>query len=226
MAKYRKVRMFIEDEENSTKKIEKLINAGEGENQDFKQSITSLPRIARTLAAFANTSGGRLLIGVADNRSLVVIDTEEEKYMINEAATTWCDPPVRVVFEEILHVREDKTLLIAQVPESDQKPHKSMRKNGEWQVYIRQNDKTLPAGKKAEKLLEQGISKGNGIAVPDTPNQRRLVAYLEKNERITQKQYSKLVNISDRRARRELEAALQTGLIRIMEHEAEPVYTL
>lgn len=216
----------MDGEENSIKKIESLINAGEGENQDFKQSITSLPKIARTLAAFANTTGGKLLIGVTDNRHLVIIDPEEEKYMITEAATTWCDPPVTVEFEELTHESEDKTLLIAYVPESDMKPHKSMQKNGEWQVYIRQHDKTLPAGKKAEKLLEQGISKGSGIAVPDTPNQRRLVTYLETNERITLKQFSKLVNISERRARRELEAALQTGLIRIMEHEAEPVYTL
>ncbi|MGB3180847.1 MAG: RNA-binding domain-containing protein [Cyclobacteriaceae bacterium] len=218
--------MIIDEDENSTNEIEKLIKAGEGENQDFKQSITSFPRIARTLAAFANTTGGKLLIGVADDRTLVSIDPEEEMYMVNEAATTWCDPPVSIAFEVIEYDQDDITLLIATVEESADKPHRSMRKNGEWQVYIRQNDKTLPAGKKTEKLLEQGISKGDNINTPSTPAEKRLVAYLEKHERITQKQYSKLVNISDRRARRELEAALQEGLVRIMEHEAEPVYTL
>ncbi|MFA0964252.1 helix-turn-helix domain-containing protein [Roseivirga sp. BDSF3-8] len=213
-------------EEDQVKKLEKMISEGEGEQQDFKQSISSLPGIARTLAAFANTTGGRLLVGVKDDRTLASVDPEEEMYMINEAAETWCDPPVKVHYEVIEYDPEDKSILVALIPESENKPHKSMRKSGEWQTYIRQNDKTLPAGKKAEWLLEQGISKGSGIARPETPNQRRLVAYLEKNERITLKQFSKLVNISERRARRELEEALKTGLIRVLEHEQETLYAL
>lgn len=205
--------------------LNELVKLGEGENQDFKQAVTSLPRIARTLVAFANTTGGRLLIGVKDDRTFYSIDPDEEMYMITEAATGWCEPQVEVSFETV-EDEDGLTILIVNVAESELKPHKSLKKDGTWQVYIRQNDKTLPAGKKAENLLEKGISKGNGIAQPETSNQRRLVAYLERNERITLKQYSKLVNISERRARRELEGALQVGLIRILEHEKEAVYTL
>ena len=50
---------------------------------DFKFEISDSKKIARTLVAFANTDGGRLLIGVKDNGSISGIRSEEEKYMID-----------------------------------------------------------------------------------------------------------------------------------------------
>ena len=50
-----------------TEELEQLISKGEGVQQDFKQSISSSRKIARTLAAFANNRGGKLLIGVKDS---------------------------------------------------------------------------------------------------------------------------------------------------------------
>jgi predicted HTH transcriptional regulator len=47
--------------------IFKLIAEGEGDTLDFKKTISSASKIAKTIAAFANHKGGRLLIGVNDN---------------------------------------------------------------------------------------------------------------------------------------------------------------
>ena len=44
--------------------IEELISQGEHQQQDFKFEVSDSKKIARTLSAFANTDGGRLLIGV------------------------------------------------------------------------------------------------------------------------------------------------------------------
>ena len=48
-----------------------LIFEGEGVSLDFKKTITSCEKIARTMVSFANNKGGRLLIGVADATDLV-----------------------------------------------------------------------------------------------------------------------------------------------------------
>jgi predicted HTH transcriptional regulator len=45
----------------------KMIAEGEHLRQDFKTRVEDARKIARTLAAFANTAGGRLLVGVRDN---------------------------------------------------------------------------------------------------------------------------------------------------------------
>ncbi len=49
------------------KKLQEKINQGEHQQQDFKFAINDSKKIARSLAAFANTDGGCLLVGVKDN---------------------------------------------------------------------------------------------------------------------------------------------------------------
>ena len=54
------------------------ISEGEHLKQDFKMRIDDAQKIARSLVAFANTSGGRLLIGVKDNGNVCGVRPEEE----------------------------------------------------------------------------------------------------------------------------------------------------
>lgn len=65
--------------------ILELIEEGEHEMQDFKFSISDSRKIARSISAFANHSGGRLLVGVKDNGNIAGIRSEEEFYMIEQA---------------------------------------------------------------------------------------------------------------------------------------------
>ena len=44
--------------------LQQLIAEGEHQQQDFKFEISDARKIARSLSAFSNTDGGRLLIGV------------------------------------------------------------------------------------------------------------------------------------------------------------------
>ena len=62
--------------------IKQFIFEGENVNVDFKKTITSCQKIAKTLVAFANNKGGRLLVGVADNGTIKGVKSEdEEKFM-------------------------------------------------------------------------------------------------------------------------------------------------
>ena len=66
--------------------IYELIEEGEHEEQDFKFSISDSRKIARSIAAFANNRGGRLLVGVKDNGNIAGIRSDEELYMVQQAA--------------------------------------------------------------------------------------------------------------------------------------------
>ncbi|MDY2810620.1 MAG: ATP-binding protein, partial [Candidatus Faecousia sp.] len=65
--------------------IHRLIEEGEHEHQDFKFQISDARKIARSLSAFANNDGGRLLIGVKDNGVVAGVRSEEDIYMIEAA---------------------------------------------------------------------------------------------------------------------------------------------
>ena len=57
--------------------IKDLVSEGEHELQDFKFEISDAKKIAKSLSAFANTKGGRLLVGVKDNGKMAGIRSEE-----------------------------------------------------------------------------------------------------------------------------------------------------
>ena len=67
-----------------TEYIHLLIAEGEHQRQDFKFEISDARKIAKTLSAFANTDGGRLLIGVKDNGKIAGVRSDEEQYMRSE----------------------------------------------------------------------------------------------------------------------------------------------
>jgi len=52
--------------------LNRIILAGEGPTVEFKEHFT--PDIAREIAAFANAGGGVILLGVADDSTVVGVD--------------------------------------------------------------------------------------------------------------------------------------------------------
>ena len=70
--------------------IHSLIAEGENQQQDFKYEISSICKIARSLSAFSNTDGGRLLIGVKDNGKIAGVQSDEEMYMVEAAGALYC----------------------------------------------------------------------------------------------------------------------------------------
>ena len=90
---------------------------------DFKFEISDCKKIARSLVAFANTDGGRLLIGVKDNGVISGIRSEEEKHMIQTASEMFCNP--NVYFQAKEWNINGKTVLEVIVPKSKYHKHKA-----------------------------------------------------------------------------------------------------
>ena len=88
--------------------IHALIAEGEHQQQDFKFEISDARKIAKTLSAFANTDGGRLLIGVKDNGKIAGVRSEEEKYMIEAAAQLYCIPEVEYTEDDVFDRAQDE----------------------------------------------------------------------------------------------------------------------
>ncbi len=190
--------------------LEKLISKGEGVQLDFKQGITSQKKIARTIAAFANNRGGKLLIGVADNGTLLGCDAEEEMYMIYEAAEHFCEPPVDVFFTIYEIEEEDMTVLEAEIKNSLRKPHFALDEKDEWQLYMRTNDKTMLASKSTHKMLE---NEGEEFSGQLDSKEQFVLDFLKGNESITPKIFSQRMNISLQRGNAILVKLTKLGLI-------------
>ena len=103
-----------------TQYIHALIAEGEHQQQDFKFEISDARKIAKTLSAFSNTDGGRLLIGVKDNGKIAGVRSDEEQYMIEAAARLYCRPEVS--YSTQTYQVEGRSVLLVQIDESDRKP--------------------------------------------------------------------------------------------------------
>jgi predicted HTH transcriptional regulator len=203
--------------------IKRLILEGEGVQLDFKKTITHLHKIAKTMVAFANNKGGKLLIGVLDDGSIKGVKSEdEEKYMLSQAATHYCNPPLEPVFTE--YTVDGVIVLVAEIAESNTKPHYALGEDDKWWVYIRVKDKSVLASKIVIDVLRKE-TRGENALIEFSSKEKALLEYLHTNERITLPEYCKLINISRRRASRILVNLLLSGVIRVHTTEKTEFYT-
>ncbi len=121
----------------------RLIHEGEHQQQDFKCKITDACKLAKSVSAFANTDGGRLLIGVRDDGNLSGVRSEEEIFMMRSAAEDYCRPAAAISFETFQ--AEGRSIVIATVPRSDKKPIRALGDDGRWRAYIRVEDENIVA---------------------------------------------------------------------------------
>ena len=203
--------------------IKKLIIEGEGVSLDFKKTITSCEKIARTMVSFANNKGGRLLIGVYDDGTIKGVKSEdEERYMITRAAHLFARPALEPTFEEVYV--DEKLVLVVDIKPSDEKPHYALADDGKWWVYIRVKDKSVLASNIVVDVLKRS-ARDEGVLIEYSTKEKALLEYLDTNERINIQEYCKLLKMTRRGAQRIIVNLALSGVIRIHTNEKEEYYT-
>ncbi|TSA27753.1 MAG: ATP-binding protein [Bacteroidetes bacterium] len=170
-----------------------LISEGEHQLLDFKFEISDAHKIARSLSAFANTDGGRLLVGVKDNGSIAGVRSDEEYYMLDAAANLYCLPPVP--FEARTWTLTGKTVLEVIVPKSDKKPHFAEDPARRWAAYIRVRDQNFPVNRVLLKVWERE-HEPRGTTIRFTNPEQSLLSYLERHDSITISKFIRLAGLT------------------------------
>ena len=196
-----------------------LIEQGEHTRLEFKRQLSASSRIARTLAAFANTSGGILLIGVTDDGRIVGVSSEfREIEKIEEATDRLIQPALTVSYETL--APDGRIVLIVTVAESEEKPHYLVDDAGKRTIYVRAKDKSVPTSK---LIITPDMANRDLLK---SPMARTLIQYLRKNEAITADKFAKLINISDYRAGKLLRQLAERGLLILIDKPRPIRYAL
>ena len=159
------------------KYLRSLIAEGEHQQLDFKFEINDARKIARTLSAFSNTDGGKLLIGVKDNGRIRGVQSDEEFYMAESAATLYCKP--EVMFETRNHQIDGKSVLEIYIPPVSRKPVYAQDQNKRWMAYIRVDDENILASIIQLEVWKEE-HKERGRLLEFTRSEEFLLLYLEK----------------------------------------------
>jgi predicted HTH transcriptional regulator len=203
--------------------IHKLIAQGEHQQLDFKFEIADSRKIARTFSAFANTDGGKLLIGVKDDGTIAGIQTAEETFMAEKAVMDFCKPTI--TFRSHTWIIEGKRVLELTVNPGIQKPYFAQDINEKWLAYIRVKDQNVLANR---VLVNAWIRKGKpqGTYINYGQNEKLLLKYLEENKFITVSGFRNISGISTNKAETILTNFLALDFIEACVTEKEVLFRL
>jgi predicted HTH transcriptional regulator len=201
----------------------KLIQEGEHQRQDFKYCINDSKKIAKSLVAFANTDGGRLLIGIKDNGKIVGIKTDEEFYMIEAAAKIYSNPPIN--FSTQQWQIEGKTVLEIQVEPSTTKPHYAIDENGKWLAYLRVDDENY-LGNKIQINVWKKNNSPIGIHFTFSEHEKFLIDYLLNNPSITISKFIRQAHVSKNKAEEVLTNFVIMNVINMKTEKDGTLFTL
>ncbi|MCF6170916.1 MAG: ATP-binding protein [Bacteroidales bacterium] len=204
-----------------THPIKNLIAQGEHQQLDFKFEISDAAKIARSLVAFANTDGGKLLIGVKDNGVIAGVRSEEEKFMLENAAKRYCQPEVS--FTAKAWVVDGKQVLEVDIPVSPAAPHRAPDHNGNYKAFIRVHDQNLLANGVLMKVWKKRRPGLNVRFVYSQPEQR-LLGSLNDNGRITLSETRKITGLSKFKAEQLLSDLIILGVLEMRTTESETIF--
>jgi len=199
-----------------TNHIQKLIAEGEHQMLDFKFEISDCKKIARSLVAFANTDGGRLLIGVKDNGVISGIRSEEEKHMIQTAAELFCKPEVKFSAKE--WNINGKTVLEIIIPKSCHHKHKAPDYNNIYKVYVRVKDENIVANSILMKVWKHENDK-NIVKITFSEEEKMLLKYLDEHKTISFDDFLEISHLKKRTAENILVNFILIGMIKMEIHE-------
>lgn len=203
--------------------IQKLIQEGEHQMLDFKFEISDSRRIARSLAAFANTDGGRLLVGVKDNGAIAGVRSDEEIHMIQAAAEMYCQPKVDYATEE--WEINGKTVLEVIIPKDKHHKHKAPDNQGDYKIFVRVKDENLVADSVLIKVWKaEKFARPAKIAFTETES--LLLRHLSENEEITLREFQEMSHINKRKAEAILADFIIVGTICIIQTNQNTVFRL
>ena len=187
-----------------------LIREGEHLQQDFKYRVADACKLARSVSAFANTEGGRLLIGVRDDGYLAGVRSEEEIYMMHQAAYRYCKPEASINFDTF-HA-EGRTIVMATVPPSSKRPVCALDEDGRPRAYIRIADENIVSSP-VHLALWRESQKPQGAMLTYDDDIRRLLDAMQGN-RLTLNQLVRLVRLPRHKTVTLLARLIRFGIVR------------
>ena len=218
----------------SRRELFNFIADGEGPRIEFKRHFTSPEKIAKEMIAFANSKGGIIIFGVDDNRAIVGVESEKSELAeIEHTAEFLCDPPIEV-HVDIIRFDSRHDLIAVSVPESDSKPHTLVEydksgkriKGVKQQGFVRIGEKSVQASDEVMRFMRSASLDAPPMQITFGHNEKMLIDYLHKYEKITVAEFADLVNISRSRAAKILVDLVRAGVVLMHTFEMKEFYTL
>ncbi len=130
----------------NTSTLADLVSLGEGFTTEFKRSVSSA--LGRELCAFANATGGTVLVGVADDGQICGVSNHNKLKSEVQSVARTADPPIAVEIESV-----DQVIRV-DVPAQHSKPYSF---GGRFYIREGANSQQLTRAEIREFFFEEGL---------------------------------------------------------------------
>jgi hypothetical protein len=166
---------------NTLQDLERLVRQGEGLHLEFKRKANHPDRIVREVVAFLNAAGGRLLIGVDDDRTIYGCKHPDEgAFVLKQYFRKHCLPacPFQLTF---VRVNATHAVLVFDIPEGVRKPYFVREPDRSRTAYLRVADMAVQASPELVEVLRHEKSQ-EGVTLIFGEGERALLAALEQHQ--------------------------------------------
>jgi predicted HTH transcriptional regulator len=177
------------------------------------------------MVAFANSKGGKLLVGVGDDKTIPGLKfVDEEEYILVRAIERNCFPPLNYEIERIA-ITDERDVLVFNIPKSKEKPHFVHLENEEHRkAYVRVKDRSVQASREVKQILRR--ENEDGIKFTYGDKEKVLMTYLSENQKITIEKFAEIAKISLRSASHTLVLLVLSNVLKIQPDEVMDWYYL
>jgi predicted HTH transcriptional regulator len=209
----------------NVKELKNLVRQGEGTSLEFKLKATHPEKIIREIVAFANSKGGKLLVGVNDDKTIPGLKfVDEEEYILVRAIERNCHPPINYEIERIA-ITDERDVLVFNIPKSTKKPHFVQLENEDGKkAYVRVKDRSVQASREVKQILRR--ENEDGIKFTYGDKEKILMTYLAENQKITIEKFAEIAKIPLRSASHTLVLLVLSNVLKIQPDEVMDWYYL
>jgi len=216
---------FTQQSRTDLRALKELVRHGENKHVEFKLKTNHPEKIIREVVAFANSDGGRLIVGIGDDKSIKGLKfADEDEFILCRAIDRNIYPAVDYEVEHV-PVEGEREVLIFHIKKSVNKPHyvdlDGIVENR--RVYVRVEDRSVQASREMREILK-GERKALNIKFHYGEKEKALMKYLANNDKITVETYATIANIPRKIASRTLVVLVLANVIKVQPHEIQDFF--
>lgn len=176
--------------------VQRLAAKGEGQRLEFKKKVNFPEKIIKEVVAFANSDGGKLLLGVDDDGTVSgTRNIEGEIFLLEDAIEKYVSPTLAYQVH-IVRLNPKKGVAIFDIPEGSEKPYRveDDPKAQHGKVFVRDGEESIRASKEMRQILKRrNVEKGQQFNYGD--KEKVLMQMLENKPSVTLEDFALQANI-------------------------------
>lgn len=205
--------------------LKELVRQGEGDTLEFKLKSNHPERIIREVVAFANSGGGKLLIGVGDDKTIKGLKyADEDEYIIERAIEKYCVPSISYRTERV-PIADERDVLIFHIHRSAEKPHAVLDALGKRKAYVRVKDKSVQASYEMRQIMKRARP-DRDVRFSYGEKEKQLMQLLDEQQSVTVDSYASKVGIPRNLASRTLVMLVLANVLEVHPDEMVDRFTV